>query len=247
MASAGDQAPDQLLSSHTQMVRPSQVVEPICITAPAVAGIGETEVLERIVLDLDALTLAAIAAGLLPTGIGPVIEVVVLSKRVTISECEVFTNKALINGVLHKDLLFKFAAVTLVADLLGITLTANDCTLAIADTLDLVLDCPFGACVTVPGACPGDTCLVERACVDAEKELLIDTDGDGLADQFEEKVCILLQVKAIRNQQITITPTEPNICPTFTPIPVCPPNPCPNPTGLSSSTFIRRTTGGVLG
>lgn len=223
---------------HLNMIRASQV-EPICISAPTVSGVGETEVLERIVIDLAALAAAGAAAGILSSATLEAVEVVALSKRISITECEVFTNKVLLNGVLHKDLLFKFATVTQVTEA-DVLLTSNDCTLTLAETLDLVVDCPFGACIPVPGACPGDTCLVENACVEAEKELLIDLDTDGMADQFEEKVCILLQVKTIRNRQITITPNTDNICPGFTPLPVCPTPPCPPQIGLPSSVFVQR-------
>jgi len=224
----------------------TQQVEPICITAPTVSGLGETEVLERIVLDLAELAEAGNAAGILSLATLVALEVVALSKRISITECEVFTNKVLINGVLHKDLLFKFAAETqpLATD---ISLTPGDCSFILAETLDLVIDCPFGACISVPGACPGDTCLVENACVEAEKELLVDINGDGIPDQFEEKVCILLQVKTIRNQQVTITPATVNICPSFTPLPACPPGPCPSQTSLPSSVFINRQTGTFRG
>lgn len=231
--------------TRQNLVRPSQA-EPICIAAPSVSGIGETEVLERIVIDLVALAAAGAAAGILTTATLEPIEVVVLSKRVTITECEVFTNKILVNGVLHKDLLFKFASLTTVSE--TALLSGGDCTLTLAETLDLVVDCPFGACIPVPGACPGDTCLIENACIEAERELLIDTDGDTIADQFEEKVCILIQAKSIRNRQVTITPNEDNICPGFTPIPDCPTNSaCLSNTGLPSSVFITRRPGSILG
>ncbi|MCG0239752.1 MAG: hypothetical protein L6E13_11370 [Firmicutes bacterium] len=211
--------------------------EPVCILAPTVSGLGETEVLERIVIDLAELVLAAVTAGLLPAGTTSVVEAVTLVKRVTVTECEVFTNKVLLNGILHKDLLLKVGAETPL-DLSDTLLTANDCTVQPVATLDLVIDCPFGACITVPGACPGDRCEVELACVDAERDLLIDTNGDGVADQLEEKVCILLRVKTIRNQQITVQPVT-NICPEFTPQPTCPP-PSPCLQFLPSSTFVSR-------
>lgn len=199
--------------------------EPVCLHAPVISGIGETEVFERIVLDLDDLKAAAETARLLPTGFkGSVVEVVVLAKKVQITECEVFTNKVLINGNLHKNLLFKFTPDNQ-PDLSDALLTANDCILSLAETVDLVVDCPFGACITVPGACPGDRCEVDLACVDAEKELLIDTDSDGVADQFEEKVCILVRVRTVRDQNLTVQPHG-DVCPRFTPVPTCPPDPC---------------------
>jgi hypothetical protein len=230
--------------TRQNLVRPSQT-EPICIAAPSVSGIGETEVLERIVIDLIALAAGGAAAGILTSPALIPIEVVVLSKRVTITECEVFTNKILVNGVLHKDLLFKFASLTEVSE--TALLSGGDCELTLAETLDLVVDCPFGACIPVPGACPGDTCLIENACIEAERELLIDTTGDTIADQFEEKVCILIQAKSIRNRQVTITPNAENICPGFTPIPDCPENSCMSNVGLPSSTFVTRRTGSTFG
>jgi hypothetical protein len=211
--------------TQNQPVQQYQVEEPICIGAPVVSGIGETEVLERIVIDLGQLTTAAINAGLLPANIGPAVEAVILTKKVIITDCEAFTNKVIVNGVLHKDILFKFQAATPTVD--GpIFVTPSDCTITLADTLDVVLDCPFGACIPVPGACPGDKCEVILACVDAEKDLLIDTTGTGDPDLFEEKVCILIRVKTIRQQLVTIQPVTPNLCPEFPPFPNCPPG-CP--------------------
>ncbi len=199
---------------------------PICLSAPVVAGAGETEVFEVISLSIPAL-LAAIAP-LLPTGIAaPMLsEVVALTKRVTITDCEVFNGKVLVNGILHKDLLLKILPTTPSTALAGAVVGSTMCVLSAGTPVDLAVDCPFGACITVPGACPGDRCQVELACVDAEKELLIDTTGTGVASIFEEKVCIRIQVKAIRNQQVTITPTLPNICPVFVPTSTCPPSPC---------------------
>lgn len=212
---------DQRSFSH----RGIQSCEPVCLNAPVISGIGETEVLQRIVLDLAEFTTAAEAAGLLPTGFqGGAIEVVVLAKKVTVTECEVFTNKVLVNGILHKNLLFKFAPDNQ-PDFSNTLLTNDDCTLLFAETVDLVVDCPFGACIPVPGACPGDRCEIDLACVNAEKELLIDTDGDGAADQFEEKVCILVRVRTVRDRHLTVQPTT-DVCPDFTPIPKCPPDPC---------------------
>jgi len=219
-----------------------QPAEPICVSAPVVAGAGETEVFEVISLSVPAL-LAAIAP-LLPAGlIAPTLsEVVVLTKRVTITDCEVFNGKVLVNGVLHKDLLLKILPTTPSTALAAAVIGGTMCVVSAGTPVDLTVDCPFGACITVPGACPGDRCQVELACVDAEKELLIDTTGTGTPSIFEEKVCIRIQVKAIRNQQVTITPTLPNICPTFPPVSVCPPNPCVG--FLPSSQFIQtRTTG----
>jgi hypothetical protein len=220
------------------MTNPSvQQVTPVCIKAPVVAGAGETEVLERITLDVP--TLLTIVAPLLPAGLlNPTLaEVVVLTKKVTITDCEVFNGKILVNGLLHKDLLLKILPTTN-QNLSTAVVGGTDCVLRAGVPVDLAIDCPFGACITVPGACPGDQCQVELACVDAEKELLIDTNGDGLPELFEEKVCIRIQVKAIRSTQLTITPNETNICPQFPPVSTCPPSPCLQ--FLPASTTVQR-------
>lgn len=208
-------------------VTPQQVDQPVCISAPVVAGAGETEVFQMITLSVPAL-LAAIAPLLPPTfPVPPTLsEVVVLTKRVTITECEVFTNKVLVNGLLHKDLLLKILPTTPSTALAAAVVGGTSCTLNAGSTVDLTIDCPFGACITVPGACPGDRCSVDLACVDAEKELLIDTTGTGVPSIFEEKVCIRIRVKAIRTSQITVAAITPNICPTFPPLPTCPEGPC---------------------
>lgn len=218
---------------------------PVCVSAPVVSGAGETEVLERIRLSVPAL-LTAIAPFLPATLVAPVLkEVVVLSQRVTITDCEVFNGKVLVNGLLHKNLLLKVFPTTTSPALTGAVIGGGDCTVAVGTPVDLAVDCSFGACIPVPGACPGDHCQIERACIDAEKELLIDTTGTGMPNLFEEKVCILLQVKTIRNTQVTITPNAVNICPTFPPPSVCPPTGCIDGL-LPSSKFISRPGGAVV-
>jgi hypothetical protein len=232
--------------NRTLPVRPNSVGTPICIGAPVVSGLGEDEILERVVVDLTALTAAAITAGILPPGITfRVAEAVVLSKRVSIDECEVFTNKVLVNGTLHKDILFKFVPTTAPILTTGVV-TTGDCSAVLARTVDVVLDCPFGACIPVMGACPGDTCVIENACIDAEKDLLIDTNFDTIPELFEEKVCILIQAKTLRQTNITITPTLPNICPPTPTTPACPSPPCPPTVGLPTTTFVSRRGPGVF-
>lgn len=172
------------------------------VPAATVSGVGETEVLERILIDLGALAQGGHAAGILSRADLTAIEVVALSKPVTITECEVFANKVLVSGVLHEDLLFKFKAATSVSEAL---LTANDCALTLTEPLNLAVDCRFTAWIRVPGACPGDTCLIEKASVEAEKERLIDTDRDSVADQFEETVCISIKAKTVRTRQISLS------------------------------------------
>jgi hypothetical protein len=227
-----------------QSVQQYQVEEPICIGAPVVSAIGETEVLERIVIDLADFITGAIGAGILPVGFtGDILEAVVLTKRVTITDCEVFQNKVIVNGCLHKDILFKIAPAGATPPPTTIFPNGADCTITFAETVDVVIDCPIAAVISVPGACPGDQCEVVLACVEAERDLLIDTDGDGTAELFEEKVAILIRVKTIRQQLVTIQPVA-NICPTFPTTTPCPTSPCGTTTGtLPTTTLVFRTNG----
>lgn len=224
-----------------QPIRLSQV-EPICIGAPVVSGTGSDEVLERVVIAIPPLL--AGAGALLPAGLVTVVEVVVLSKKVIPQRVTVANNKALIDAILHKDLLFKIAVPATTTT--GI-ITSGDCTATIAATLDVVLDCPFGICVPVPGACPGDVASVSF-CIEAEQENLIAPTIGAAPTLFEEKVCIRADVVALRPTNLTITPTSPTICPPVGPVTT----PCPTPTcsssvGLPTSTLITSTPGLIPG
>lgn len=234
--SDSQQMPDQLTA-------PRLSADPVCLSAAVVAGAGESEVLQRIVLDLGELGAAAISAGVLPGDfLGNALEVVVLSERLEITDCEVFPEKVLVNGMLHKNLLFKLAPVDqpdFTRATLGGGCPANS--LTVAQLLDISIDCPVDACVSVPGACPGDQCVVDLACVDASQERLIDLDGDGLPEQFEEKVCMRIRVSTIGNRQVSVTPSA-NRCPQFLPPSKCPATPCLSGTqgGVQSSSTVRQ-------
>lgn len=182
---------------------PTPEAQPICVHLPTIVGIGETEVLERLVLSVPALNAAV--APLLPTvGSRTILsEVVPLSQGITVTDREVFNGKILLNGTLHKDLLLKYRPIMFTPPP-GLVVGASTCMVCPAALVDLSVDCPFGACITVPGACPGDECFIELACVDAIKDLLIDVTGTGTPDFFEERVCIKLQVKAIRSRAVTL-------------------------------------------
>jgi len=230
---------DQELASQltpTQPIRLSQV-EPICIGAPVVSGTGSDEVLERVVIDIPALL--AGASTLLPIGLVTVVEVVVLSKRIIPQRTTVMNNKAIVDAILHKDLLFKIAAP--LATPAGIV-TVGDCAATIAVTLDVVLDCPFSTCVPVPGACPGDFAQV-NFCIEAEQENLIAPTIGAPPTLFEEKVCIRADVITLRTTTVTITPTVPSICPTSPLTTPCPTPTCQSQVGLPTSVLVTGTTG----
>ncbi|HEY3368239.1 MAG TPA: hypothetical protein VGK74_24570 [Symbiobacteriaceae bacterium] len=218
--------------SANQPIRLSQVAEPICIGAPVISGAGSDEVLERVVIAIPPLLAAA--AALLPVGALTVVEVVVLSKKIIPQRCTIMNNKAIVDAILHKDLLFKIAAPAVVAT--GVV-TSGDCAATIAVTLDVVLDCPFGICVPVPGACPGDLCQV-NFCIEAEQENLIAPTPGATPTLFEEKVCVRADVTAIRQMPITITPTLPTICPPGPAVTPCPTPQCTSTVGLPTSTLV---------
>jgi hypothetical protein len=172
-----------------------------------------------------------------------VVEVVVLSKRVIPQRVTVMNNKALIDAILHKDLLFKVIAPA--ATTTGVV-TMGDCTATIAATLDVVLDCPFAMCVPVPGACPGDVASV-NFCIEAEQENLISPTVGATPTLFEEKVCIRADVVALRPTNLTITPTLPTVCPPGPAVTPCPTPTCSSTVGLPTSTLVTSTPGIIPG
>jgi len=226
------------MSHDNGVVTPAQQPAPVCISAPVVSGTGSEEVLERVVISIPNLITAA--GALLPVGATTVVEVVVLSKRVIPQRVTVMSNKVLIDAILHKDLLFKVLAPGVDT---SAVVTSGDCTATLAATLDVVLDCPFGICVPVPGACPGDIAQV-RFCIEAEQENLIAPTLGATPTLFEEKVCIRADVVTLRPTNITITPTEPSVCPDPTqPTTPCPTPICPTTVGLPTSVLVTSTPG----
>ena len=237
----GEHERSQPQFTPNQPIRLSQVPEPICIGAPVVSGTGSDEVLERVVISIPALITGA--GTLLPVGAATVVEVVVLSKTVIPQRVTVMNNKALIDAILHKDLLFKIIAPA--ATTTGV-ITSGDCTATIAATLDVVLDCPFGICVPVPGACPGDIAQV-NFCIEAEQENLIAPTIGATPTLFEEKVCIRADVVALRPTNVTITPTLPTVCPPGPATTPCPTPSCSSQVGLPTSVLVTSRPGIIPG
>jgi hypothetical protein len=198
--------------------------ESLCITAPVVSGIGETEILKRITIAIVNQPPDMVLA-----------EVLVLSKQITITDCEVFNNKVLVNGTLKKLLHPVFSPFPVPG------VTSSDCELTVGSSpFTAILRCNISACIPVPGACPGDQCVVEEACITAEQDFLIDENNDQIPDRFEEKLCIRIRVKTIRNQQVTISPETPSICPEVSTLAPCPAPPCPPQIGLPITTIVQR-------
>lgn len=224
--------------TSNQPIRLSQTADPICISAPVVSGTGSDEVMERVLIAIPALLTGA--GALLPAGAVTVVEVVVLSRRIIPQRVTVMNNRAMIDGVLHKDLLFKVAAPA--ATTTGV-ITTGDCVATIAATLDVVVDCPFAMCVPVPGACPGDVAQV-NFCIEADIENLIAPSATAAPTVFEERVCIRADVVALRPGSVTITPSLPNICAPVGPVTTpCASPACDNSVGLPTSVLVTAPPG----
>lgn len=176
--------------------------EPVCVQVNRVTGIGEDECFITCTIDLQTSD--------------PVFDVVPLTKEVRIDQCEVFCDKVLINGTLHKELLLKEEDDT-GGDCATVACSPfNPQRIRCGDVKHLTLDIPFGCCIRVPGARPGDTCQIERAEVDAEKDELV-LDMSGFVDSIIEKTCIHVVVRCIRQEQMTLSGEHRNVCPQLPP------------------------------
>ncbi|HYF96115.1 MAG TPA: SPOCS domain-containing protein [Symbiobacteriaceae bacterium] len=124
----------------------------------------------------------------------PAEEVKEIRKTVIIDNCMVVFDKVIIDGRLRKDILFKQANA-------GFPLAGNvaACTGIIATVtgpvLDVDVDIAFNALIPVPGARPGDKCVVLQAFVEGEKEEAADINANGSFQTLVDKSIVFLCVK----------------------------------------------------
>lgn len=124
----------------------------------------------------------------------PVEEIKEIRKTVLIDNCMVVYDKVIIDGRLRKDIMFKQAAA-------GFPLAGNvaACTGIIATIsgpiLDTDVDIAFNALIPVPGARPGDKCVVLQAFVEGEKEEAANINADGSFTALVDKSIVFLCVK----------------------------------------------------
>lgn len=125
----------------------------------------------------------------------PAEEVKEIRKTVIVDNCMPVIDKVIVDGRLRKDILFKQANA-------GFPLPGNvsACTGIIATVtgpvMDVDVDIAFNALITVPGARPGDRCVVLQAFVEGEKEEAADINTNGSFNTLVDKSIVFLCVKA---------------------------------------------------
>lgn len=163
------------------------VAQPICIKVPKVVGKNECEV---------------VAVGTFKLS-HPADEIKRITKDVEVTKVTVGLGKALVNGIVRKNVEFERTD-----HLIG------------SDKFKL----PFECCIDVPGAQPGDDFQVERATVVVEEDELFNDDKDHHDKDCDddkdhgkkflfEKVCVRVTLKVLRLVQITVQAEEPGLCP----------------------------------
>lgn len=119
-----------------------------------------------------------------------------ITKKVLIDDVTVGDGKVLFDGTLHTNVQYKRRD-----KLVG----------------DFNIDTPFACCADAPGALFDDRVQVEFAFVAVEREFVGIPPRDLAPiddlEKFWEKVCIRIGFKVLRDVQVTVETTEPNICP----------------------------------
>jgi len=125
-------------------------------------------------------------------------EIKQIAKTVIVDNCLVVFDKVIIDGRLRKDIMFKQATAGF-----PIPGTVQGCTgvtgMVSGPLLDLDLEISFNALVPVPGAQPGDKCVVLQAFVEGEKEEPANIRPDGTFTALVDKSIIFLCVKVVRD------------------------------------------------
>lgn len=127
----------------------------------------------------------------------PAEEIKDVRKTVIVDRCAVVFDKVIVDGRLRKDILFKSAAAgfPIPGNVQGCTGTVNTVT---GTLLDLDLEIAFNAMISVPGARPGDRCVVLQAFVEGQVEEPANIQANGTFTALIEKSIIFLCVKVVR-------------------------------------------------
>jgi len=155
----------------------------ICILAKQIIGANRTEVLL-----VDEITFVT-----------PVFDIIDIIIDVDITDCFVCTDKVIFNGRMQKNIVYKEPLDPETSEgLVRYREFARD----------------FAGYVIIPGAVKGDECLIETAEVRMDCEVFIPKvrDVNGNITEATEKVIIDVDLKVLRNRQITVE-LEHNICP----------------------------------
>lgn len=125
-------------------------------------------------------------------------EIKQISKTVIIDNCMTVFDKVIIDGRLRKNIMFKQAGHGF-----PIPGTVQGCTGITAHTAGPIMavdvEISFNALVPVPGAQPGDKCVVLQAFVEGEKEEPANIQPNGTFNALVDKSIIFLCVKVVRD------------------------------------------------
>jgi len=157
-----------------------------CILAPVVVGRNQTQIL--LVNEFE----------LCP----PAERIFDVKAKVTIDSFHICDDKVVFNATLKKEIIFCTR---------NCRNTDDDSDVSdISDVKCIVVTAPFDGFVEIPGTRPGDEVFVEFAGIEDDCIFeILKEDGRIL----QEKVIVLVDLKVIRNQQLTIDVCNPNICP----------------------------------
>ncbi|MEW8977243.1 MAG: DUF3794 domain-containing protein [Symbiobacterium sp.] len=130
-------------------------------------------------------------------------EIKQISKTVIIDNCMAVFDKVIVDGRLRKDIMFKQAGMGFpipgtVQGCTGVTGTVS------GPVMDLDVEITFNALIPVPGAQPGDKCVVLQAFVEGEKEEPADILPNGSFRRLVDKSIVFICVKVVRD---TVTDT----------------------------------------
>lgn len=128
----------------------------------------------------------------------PAEEIKQIRKTVIIDNCFVTFDKVIVDGRLRKDILFKTAATGFPQP--GTATACTGIVATIVGTLaDVDVDIAFNALIPVPGARPGDTCVVLQAFVEGEKEEAANIAANGTFTSLIDKSIVFVCVKVVRD------------------------------------------------
>lgn len=125
-------------------------------------------------------------------------EIKEIRKTVIVDRCEVVFDKVIINARLRKDIMFKKAAGGFpipgtLQGCVGVTTTIT------GQIFDTDVETVFTALIPVPGAKPGDKCVVLEAFVEGEVEEPADIHHCGGFKSLIDKSIVFLCVKVVRD------------------------------------------------
>jgi hypothetical protein len=168
-----------------------------------ITGTGETEILQ---MASDTVTGLALA------------DVIIFSQTARLIGCKASTNQVLVDGEL------RLIGVAF-AETATFGAVAPGCTGGFTNDAGLFsFRCLFGACVPVPGACPGDTCRVELCVEGTTHTITVTGTADEPTSELTIRACVRIRATTFRQTLVTVAP-ETNLCPEFPVPPTCPTSP----------------------